>query len=810
MGRDLSSLQIKDSYQYLLQKNSSDVNDGLGNDVDFLNISASYATTASYAESASFSQTSVSASHALVADVALNVPATASYALYAEVAGYATASLSASHALVADLATTASYATTADSAISSSVANKIYVSGSSEAALLPVILGSEGDVDTYTNTKVDGGGYLGYEANTSTLFSPYFNGDLQGNASTSTTASHALVADLATTASYIENAVSASYAVSSSHSDISDFAFTATSSSYATTATLALSSSHANNSDTAISASHALVADVALNVPATASYALYAEVAGFATSSLSASHALVSDLATTASYVENAVSASYAISSSYSTFSETAISASFATTASYVESVVSASYALTSTSASHANSSDTAISASYAVISDTSISSSYSTFSETSVSSSHAVNSDTAISASYASFATTASYALTASALENPLTLQEVLDAGNTATQDFILTGSAEITGSLRVIGDIDGSNNLVVEGGTNIGISSQNTMTGESGSGIFGGYGQNVSGNINTAFGGRNHTVSGAQGTNFAIGGEYHNVQGFRAGAVGGENMTVNGTNVIGIGGYANNVNGTYGVFGGGTGNNIGGTSYFAGGLVNSNGSGYIYAMLGGNGLECQTDSTFLGGGENNTTFSGHRKGAIIGGNNNEINGSDTDRAVILGGEYNTIQSGSSQNSAILGGQYNETLHSGSVILGGNAQTTTAHYQVVVPNLLITEKIMGSVSAEVNSIAIVSNTGSLDCSQGNFFTITLQNGVDTHLVASNIQAGQSVNIRITQNATSAGTISFSGDFAFEGGVPFAPTATTNAVDLMSFITYDTSTLYGTGINNFS
>ena len=47
MGRNLTSLPISASFQYLLQKSGSEVNDGLGADVDFLNISASYAITAS-------------------------------------------------------------------------------------------------------------------------------------------------------------------------------------------------------------------------------------------------------------------------------------------------------------------------------------------------------------------------------------------------------------------------------------------------------------------------------------------------------------------------------------------------------------------------------------------------------------------------------------------------------------------------------------------------------------------------------------------------------------------------------------------
>jgi hypothetical protein len=499
--------------------------------------------------------------------------------------------------------------------------------------------------------------------------------------------------------------ISGSLLTDGSGSLISNLEVTA---SYATTADASISASYAQ---TSTSASHALVADVALNVPATASYALYAEVAGYASSSLSASHALVSDLATTASYVENAVSASYALTSTSASHADnsdsslTAISASFATTASYVESVVSASYAQTATSSSHAVSSDTAISASYAVISDTSISSSYSTFSETSVSSSHADNSDTAISASYA---VTASYAENAN-------LQQVTDVGATTNQAITLnqaSGSIPLqvnslaggsTTLLRLSRGNAGANNFVVTAGdatnatlsmgNSVGygnisfpasgnneiqattklkintpdlyISSSTEITGSLNvvGPIISGDGTNTVGtNGNEAsIAGRNNVTTG----NIAatVGGEYHDNSAFRGFIGGGEQTTLTGTNVAAMGGYNNNIGGTYGAFGGGQGNTIGGTSYFAGGLVNSNGSGYIYAMLGGERLDCQTDSTFLGGGADNTSVSGHRKGAIIGGDNNTLNGSNTDRSVIIGGTTNTIQSGS-QNSVILGGQ--------------------------------------------------------------------------------------------------------------------------------------------------
>jgi hypothetical protein len=75
MGRNLGPLNIKDSYEGLVQISGSQLTDGSGSLISNLEVTASYATTADTSISASYAQTSTSASHALVADLAT----TASY-----------------------------------------------------------------------------------------------------------------------------------------------------------------------------------------------------------------------------------------------------------------------------------------------------------------------------------------------------------------------------------------------------------------------------------------------------------------------------------------------------------------------------------------------------------------------------------------------------------------------------------------------------------------------------------------------------------------------------------------------------------
>jgi hypothetical protein len=63
---------------------------------------------------------------------------------------------------------------------------------------------------------------------------------------------------------------------------------------------------------------------------------------------------------------------------------------------------------------------------------------------------------------------------------------------------------------------------------------------------------------------------------------------------------------------------------------------------------------------------------------------------------------------------------------------------------------------------------------------------------------------------GQTINVKITNNATAAGTISFAPEFEFAGGTAFTATAATSSVDVMTFISFDGTSLQATGLKNFS
>jgi len=114
---------------------------------------------------------------------------------------------------------------------------------------------------------------------------------------------------------------------------------------------------------------------------------------------------------------------------------------------------------------------------------------------------------------------------------------------------------------------------------------------------------------------------------------------------------------------------------------------------------------------------------------------------------------------------------------------------------------------------ITGSLSGFVNALTIASNTASLDFSRGNFFTLQLVSGSITHLTATNIKGGQTINLLVKTDSGSAaatGSLTFSSTFKFAGGFDYTPTAITASQDLVSFVTFDTTQILASQVKNLS
>ncbi len=365
-------------------------------------VSSSYAVSASFASFATSASYALSSSQAITASYVLNAQ-TASYVQNAQTASYVQNAQTASYVLNAQ---TASYVQLAQSAS--------YVQNAQSAS--------------YVLNAVS----ASYSLTSSYSVSSSF-------ADSATSASYAITSSFSVSSSYASQSTSASYALS------------ATSASYAlssTTASYALQALTASNSLTASSADNFVVRQnitasnglftgtitaqtlVVQTVTSSFVYSSGSNIFGndltntqqltgsvtvtgslavnnspvILTNQTSSMTVLSSSFASTASYVQNAQTASYILVAVSASYASQSLSSSFASTASYVQNAQSASYVLNAVSASY---STQALSSSY------SLSGSFATTASYAVTAAYAANVPS--TASYALQALSSSYALTAS-----------------------------------------------------------------------------------------------------------------------------------------------------------------------------------------------------------------------------------------------------------------------------------------------------------------------------------------------------------------------------------------------------------
>jgi hypothetical protein len=103
---------------------------------------------------------------------------------------------------------------------------------------------------------------------------------------------------------------------------------------------------------------------------------------------------------------------------------------------------------------------------------------------------------------------------------------------------------------------------------------------------------------------------------------------------------------------------------------------------------------------------------------------------------------------------------------------------------------------------LTGSLRGQVSALSIASNTASMNVGSNNFFTLALVDGTTTHISASNIQPGQTINLRVTQGASGTGQVTFQSAIDQPSGSAYTPTLFANAVDIITFVSFDTSALY--------
>jgi len=106
-----------------------------------------------------------------------------------------------------------------------------------------------------------------------------------------------------------------------------------------------------------------------------------------------------------------------------------------------------------------------------------------------------------------------------------------------------------------------------------------------------------------------------------------------------------------------------------------------------------------------------------------------------------------------------------------------------------------------------GSTLGNIVSMSIVSNTASMDFNAGNYFTLVLSSGsIPTRLNPTNVKVGQTVSLVVTQASALSGSLAFSSSFKFPTGSYYTASRVANAVDVLTFITVDTSNIYVTSV----
>ena len=106
-----------------------------------------------------------------------------------------------------------------------------------------------------------------------------------------------------------------------------------------------------------------------------------------------------------------------------------------------------------------------------------------------------------------------------------------------------------------------------------------------------------------------------------------------------------------------------------------------------------------------------------------------------------------------------------------------------------------------------GSVTGRVVPITITSLTASMDCSLGNFFTLTLSSSANTRLVPTNIQPGETISLRITQPATT-GSLTYAPSIKFPATLGYSASIFPNAVDILTFVSFDSTNLFSVAVKN--
>jgi len=106
-----------------------------------------------------------------------------------------------------------------------------------------------------------------------------------------------------------------------------------------------------------------------------------------------------------------------------------------------------------------------------------------------------------------------------------------------------------------------------------------------------------------------------------------------------------------------------------------------------------------------------------------------------------------------------------------------------------------------------GSFRGGVINLSVASQTASMDFSLGNFYTLNLPSSSITFLNPINIRPGQTTQLLIRQGSVT-GSLSYPTNLLFPTGSEYTASRAANAADIISFVSFDTASLYAVSVKN--
>jgi len=144
----------------------------------------------------------------------------------------------------------------------------------------------------------------------------------------------------------------------------------------------------------------------------------------------------------------------------------------------------------------------------------------------------------------------------------------------------------------------------------------------------------------------------------------------------------------------------------------------------------------------------------------------------------------------------------------FNAFTQSNDTRLNGLSSFTGSYATTGSNNFTGSQVFSGSVRGQVFPITIASNTASMDCSKGNFFTLTISSA-SVRLEPTNIQPGETLSLRI-YNSTANSQLTGSTSIKFPTGFTYVPTSVIGTTDILTFLTFDTGSIYSVAGNYFA